>query len=332
MMRRSRLGLLSSLTVGFLLLGSIGASHALCKGSLNVVGGGSKMSRRCPSPNLRKTWRIECQDACDYVTSSFQQRLTGFGACMKDPKCTTGIKCLPIAGSDIRAYNPPSLSSSILNRDGRYTLPPCISPACFTSSVNTMTVYCDCDGDHPGWWCAENDPLILSLDDSIYRLTDRAGGVEFDLGARGEAHQVPWTARLSNEAFLVLDRDGNGTIDDGTELFGDVTPQHQTANPNGFEALALYDDSLSGGNEDGRIDAADEIFIRLQLWIDRNHNGQSESAELSYLSDSEVVWIGLSYRRSDRVDRFGNEFRYRGRAGLASGQRRAIWNVFLNAE
>jgi hypothetical protein len=266
------------------------------------------------------------------MTTSFQQQLTGFGVCMKDPKCTTGITCLPIAGGDIRAFNPPSLSSSILNRAGRYTLPPCVAPACFTSSVNTMTVFCDCDGDHPGWWCAVNDPLIISVDDASYRLTDRSGGVEFDLGAKGVQIQVPWTLGSSDDAFLVLDRDGNGMIDDGTELFGDVTPQHQTANPNGFEALALYDDTLTGGNEDGRIDSADEIFSRLQLWTDRNHNGVSESTELEYLAESEVEWIGLSYRQSDRVDRYGNEFRYRGRAGLGGGRKRVIWNVFLNAE
>ncbi len=329
---RPRLWLLSSLALGALWWGSSATVQALCKGSLAVTSTSSVMSRRCPSPNLTKIWRIECHDACDYLTDFFQQSLMGFGVCMKDPKCIEGIKCLPIAGGDIRAYNPPSLSSSILNRAGRYTLPPCVAPTCFTGSVNTMTVYCDCDGNHPGWWCAQNDPLIISLDDAKYRLTDRAGGVEFDLGARGNARQVPWTRASSDEAFLALDRDGNGMIDDGTELFGDVTPQHQSANPNGFEALALYDDTLAGGNEDGRIDAVDEIFNRLQLWVDRNHNGVSESAELSYLAESEVEWVDLSYRQSDRVDRYGNEFRYRGRAGLGDGRTRVIWNVFLNAE
>ena len=331
-MTGSRLGLMSLSAAALLWVGLAEGTQALCKGSLQVIGGSSVMSKRCPVPSLTKSWRIECRDACDYVTSSFSQGLTGFGECLKDPKCTTGIKCLPIAGGDIRAYNPPSLSSSILNRSGRYTLPPCVAPACFTSSVNTMTVYCGCDGDHPGWWCAENDPLILSRHDARYLLTDLSGGVEFDLGAKGVARQVPWTSGSSDEAFLALDRNANGLIDDGTELFGDVTPQHQTANPNGFEALALYDDTLNGGNEDGRIDAADEVFGRLRLWTDRNHNGLSEPPELEYLADSEIEWIGLSYRRSDRVDRFGNEFRYQGRAGLGGGRTRVIWNVFLTAE
>lgn len=331
-MRRSRISKLWWAAAGVLWVGLPNVSPALCKGSLQTLGGSSILSRQCPTPTLKRTWRIECQDACDYVTSSFNQTLTGLGACMKDPKCTKGIKCLPIAGADIRAYNPPSLSSSILNRDGRYTLPPCVAPACFTSSVNTMTVFCDCDGDHPGWWCAENDPLVLSLSDSRYRMTDLEGGVEFDLGAKGVLRRVPWTLGSSDEAFLALDRNGNGVIDDGTELFGDVTPQHQTPHPNGFEALALYDDTLNGGNEDGRIDAADEIFGRLWLWIDRNHNGVSESSEIEDLVDSEVEWIGLAYRESDRVDRFGNEFRYQGQAGLGGGRTRVIWNVFLTAE
>ncbi len=331
-MMRSHLWIMSGVAVAVLWLGGSTASQALCKGSLWVASSSSVMSRKCPTPTLRRTWRIECRDACEYVTTTFQESLAGFGVCLQDPKCTTGITCLPIAGGDIQAHNPPSLSSSILNRGGRYRMPPCLRPGCFTSSVNTMTVYCDCDGDRSSRWCAENDPLILSLGDSTYHLTDRSGGVVFDLGATGIARQVPWTSSISDEAFLVLDRNGNGMIDDGTELFGDVTPQHQTTSPNGFEALALYDDTLNGGNEDGRIDAIDDIFGRLQLWTDRNNNGVSEAMELMYVSDSDVEWIGLGYGQSDRVDRFGNEFRYRGRAGLEDGRTRVIWNVFLNAE
>jgi hypothetical protein len=68
------------------------------------------------------------------------------------------------------------------------------------------------------------------------------------------------------------------------------------------------------------------------LWTDRNHNGVSEPPELEYLADSEIEWIDLSYARSDRVDRFGNEFRYQGRAGFGGGRTRVIWNVFLTAE
>ena len=114
-------------------------------------------------------------------------------------------------------------------------------------------------------------------------LTDRAGGVEFDLGSDGELERVPWTRPGADDAFLALDRDGNGTIDNGRELFGDLTPQHGSPDPNGFLALALFDDILNGGNEDGRISADDMLFEHLLLWHDENHNGYSDSEEMAHV-------------------------------------------------
>jgi hypothetical protein len=89
-----------------------------------------------------------------------------------------------------------------------------------------------------------------------------------------------------------------------------LTPQPPSTRPNGYKALAVFDDPRYGGNGHGRIDPGDAIYPFLRLWVDRNHDGVSQPNELLSLPEAGVFALGLHYVKSDRTDQFGNRFRF----------------------
>lgn len=149
----------------------------------------------------------------------------------------------------------------------------------------------------------KKDPLVLSLDGSAPRLTDDK--VAFDIDADGAADQVSFVA--PGAAFLALDRNANGAIDDGTELFGARTGD-------GFAELAALDD-----DRDGWIDEDDGAFDQLLLWQRAADGTQS----LRTLRQADV---GAIYTRS-----VATPFELHGSGGAELGEVRSS-GVFLREQ
>ena len=122
-------------------------------------------------------------------------------------------------------------------------------------------------------------PLVIDLDGDGIELTALAdSGTQFDLDSNGFAEHTGWVK--PDDGLLAMDRNANGLIDDGSELFG--------GDAGGFTALGTLDT-----NDDGVIDSSDDDFDKLRVWQDTNGDGVTDEGELQTLADAGIESISL---------------------------------------
>lgn len=216
----------------------------------------------------------------------------------------------------------------------------CTTGTCCSAFGESCSTSSDCCGNTyicSNGTCAQpgggGSPIMLDPFDEGFHLTNLSNGVNFRVLPDGPLQQMSWTDANWRNGWLALDRNGNGTIDDFTELFGNFTPQPPSRTPNGFLALAVFDDPANGGNGNGFIDPGDSVYPHLRVWIDANHNGFSEPTELHTLPSLGISKIGLKYHDTPFVDQYGNRFRYKGSVWDQGGNERDIcYDVFLQIQ
>lgn len=162
-------------------------------------------------------------------------------------------------------------------------------------------------------------PLILDLDGDGVETIGLSNGVYFDHDNNGFAEKTGWAGQ--DDGLLVIDKNHNGIVDNGSELFGDNSSAGAT---NGFAALSQYD-----SNHDGMISAKDSQFADLKVWRDRNSNGITDAGELMSLYQAGIKSIATGYTAQDVTDAQGNSHELAGTYTRLNGSEAKVEDVWF---
>ena len=172
------------------------------------------------------------------------------------------------------------------------------------------------------------DPLTLDLDgDGIETVASNGHkGALFDHSNDGIRTATGWVGK--DDGLLVYDRNGDGVVNNGSELFGDNTPlKNGERAANGYQALAELDD-----NGDGKVDAADSAFAKLRVWRDLNQDGISQEGELLTLNEAKVKALNLANKNTDRDLGNGNSLAEEGTYTDSDGNEKQMGDLNLTAD
>jgi len=168
-------------------------------------------------------------------------------------------------------------------------------------------------------------PVVLDLNGDGIQTTSMQNGVSFDINNDGKADKTAWVAR--GDGLLVRDINGDGKINNGSELFGSSTVlgNGKTA-ADGYAAMKALDT-----NNDGVLDANDAAFGQLGVWVDNNGNGVTDAGELKSLTDLGISSLSLNATKSDQNNN-GNLIGLMGSYTTTDGQTHTMGDVWFQTD
>ncbi len=168
-------------------------------------------------------------------------------------------------------------------------------------------------------------PLVVDLDGDGVETVGTNNNIYFDHDGNGFAENTGWVGK--DDGLLVRDINGNGQIDNGTELFGNnsVLSSGEKA-ANGFEALADLD-----SNNDGVFNSSDTAWNQVEVWKDANLNGYVDEGELLTLEQANVSGINLNYQKGNTQDENNNSHNQTGTFIKTDGSTGTVTDVWFDA-
>lgn len=310
------------------------AKAQICGGSFSVSNSGGSSSS-CPTTTLTASWiysivgNSQCPQAGVYTrkgTAKETVTINATGTCT--PNC-------PYQGPPSVYIEHPSYTSVVwewtngINNNGNCawsnqqvwrTYPeigPCEGSFCCSGEDQ-------CNNTPGATWVAstctcQTSPLVIVMSgDFDGAFTSPENGAPFIMLPSGGPALWAWPAVGKDRVgWIVRDRDGNGQIDSGSELYGGATPQSTPAGQPRHGYTALKEEDTNG---DGRITSDDVNFSHIAVWFDRNRDGITQNGEIVPLGRLGIVSLDTNYQTISQVDRFGNRFEFQSKAVQQRGR------------
>jgi hypothetical protein len=174
-------------------------------------------------------------------------------------------------------------------------------------------------------------PIVIDPTGEGFWLTDKQHGVQFRKNQNSPLQQMSWTDPEHHNAWLVKPNADGSVTSLALNMFGNLSPQPPSDEPNGYLALAYWA-AQEGCGQISRLDSSTcpAVWTQLRLWQDSNQDGVAQPKELHTLEALGVLGISLEYHESQRIDQYGNQFRYAAPIYDAAGEENErCYDVFL---